>query len=209
MKLKNILLGITLLLISCSSYAQSIEDMARNTQDQRYKQMSETDTRKVTFGIYGDYTLSPGEKTTASSKDAFTTGIGVGLNIFVPVFTSGDGTNIGNTDGDLTFSAGWKGWASNSDNINYPDWNTYTALVGLRVSFGDLLFIEPQGGYTYGTYSNDYLKTPSNSVSGLTYSLRAGLTLIKGFDLYVAGQSINTPLFGKPIDVGFGFDYHF
>ncbi|MFI5159149.1 MAG: hypothetical protein ACHQF4_09810 [Sphingobacteriales bacterium] len=206
MKYTYIIFTSVLLLTSGFSFAQSVGDLINQTQDQRNKQLFDKDQRKLSVGFYADY-VTPNEQ--SAGKAAFTTGFVFGLKVLMPVFTSGDGSNIGNTDGDLTFSAGWTDMLSNSVNTNYPDWNTYSGMVGLKIGFGGLLFVEPQAGYAYGTYSNNYLKVASSQVSGFSYAARAGFTLLKGFDIYGVAQAIQTKEFGSPIDYGFGFAVHF
>ncbi len=204
------LLLLANLIMGCSiASAQTITDIMDQTKDQREKEWGEKDERGVKLGFFGHYFLSPSSKIQGNS--AFFMSVGGGLKLFIPAFTSGDGTNMGDITGDITISAGYTSWSGDflpNSTQNYPDWNAFSGLVGFRLGLLGIFFIEPQAGYTYGTYKNQLFKYTPSDVSGLTYGAHAGLTILKGFDVYLLGQATVTKQFGSPFDLGVGMDIH-
>jgi hypothetical protein len=73
----------------------------------------------------------------------------------------------------------------------------------------DAFSIEPQVGYSYGTYSNDLYKYSPSDVSGLTYGFKAGFTILHGLEVYGLLQSTSTKVFGSTFDYGAGMEVRF
>ena len=206
MKLKSIAFTMCLLFTSFFSFAQTVGDIYNQTEKQRSKQLDEKDERKIMVGIYGDYLIDVGAKLNGSN--IFTIGINVGLKVNMPVFASDDGTNFGNTTGDVTFSAGYYSLASDPK-YGYPDLNAISGAVGFRLGLAGTFFIEPQFGYDYAFFQNASFKFPSSSVSGIIYDVHLGLTVLKGLEIYGLAQSGQTKEFGSPVTYGAGLSMQF
>jgi hypothetical protein len=104
-------------------YAQTVMDIYNQNQKQREDNWKKRDDRGVSVGFYGQYFLYPSAQINGNS--AFVAGLGGGLKIYIPSFTSGDGTLGGDNTGDFTISLGYTNWTGGSDsNFNdLPDWN--------------------------------------------------------------------------------------
>jgi hypothetical protein len=210
---KYILLLLTgFALISSNIYAQTLGDIINQNQGNRDRTAKDQDDRSVMIGLYGEYYLSSDQ---VNGQNAFTGGLGVGLKIYIPCFTTGDGTNGGDQTGDFTFSASYTDWIGGVDNNNLydtnplPDWTTYTGLVGFRFGVADVISFEPQAGYSYGAYGTAPNAYSSAKVSGITYGLKIGLTIVHGMEAYGKLQSTNTVLFGSTFDYGVGLEFRF
>jgi hypothetical protein len=203
-----------LLLKSTNSKAQAIEDIMNKTSDQRQQERGEQDSRNVKLGLFVHYFLSPSEK--YQNNSAFDGGYGGGLRLYIPAYTKGDGTIGDDYTGDIVVSAiytNWSGSLSPDLSTTYPSLNSYTGLVGFRFGLGGLLFFEPAAGYTYGVSSpNDEYQSKTyttQAVSGPTYSLRAGITVVKFWDIYAVAQATTTTQFGTCVNFGAGMDLRF
>lgn len=184
----------------------TVGDIYKQTQSQRNKEWDAKDDRRVLIGMYADYLMDLGAN--SNGKSLFTGAINFGLKVNVPLFASGDGTNMGDTTGDLTFSAGYNSWYS-SPTGSYSDLTSFSGLVGFRLGLSDTFFIEPQAGYSYGLLKNGSIKIPSSDLSGIAYDAHIGITLLKGLDIYGLIQSGKTKVFGSPIGYGGGLSIQF
>jgi hypothetical protein len=184
----------------------TISDIYSQSQTQRNKEWDAKDDRKILIGMYADYLIDVGANSNGNSL--FVGAINFGLKVNVPLFASGDGTNMGDTTGDLTFAAGYNDWIS-SPTGTYSDLTSFSGLVGFRLGLSDMFFVEPQAGYSYGILKNGSFKIPSSNVSGIVYDAHIGITLLKGLDLYGIIQSGKTKVFGSPIGYGGGFSMQF
>ncbi len=205
---------LTMLLLNCrAGNAQNIQDIMDKTSSQREKGWEDRDFRRVHLAVFANYFLFASEK--YQNQSAFSGGYGGGLRLFVPVHTSGDGTVGDDYTGDITLTAAYTNWSGSlsTDLQNlYPDLNDYTALLGYRFGLGGILFFEPQVGYTYGVSApigeGTTFQYPSKAVSGPSYSFRAGLSILKWWDMFVVVQATTTTQFGTPVNFGAGMDIH-
>jgi len=184
----------------------TISDIYSQSQTQRNKEWDAKDDRRILIGMYADYLMDVGANSHGNSL--FVGAINFGLKVNVPLFASGDGTNMGDTTGDLTFSAGYNDWIS-SPTGTYSDLTSFSGLVGFRLGLSDMFFIESQAGYSYGMLKDGSFKIPSSNVSGIVYDAHIGITLLKGLDIYGLIQSGKTKVFGSPIGYGGGFSIQF
>jgi hypothetical protein len=208
MKKLTLMLFAGLVLAALHSSAQTMTDIYNQNQATRDQQAKNPDSRGVGVSIFGTYFLAPSAQ--INNQSAFSVGLQGGLKISIPSFTSGDGTLGGDITGDWTICGTYNTWSGaipadlNDPNL-LPDWNSYSGLLGFRIGISDLISFEPQGGYTYGTYTG----LQSADVSGPTFGLNGGITIIHGLEITATLQSVVTKAFGTTFDYGVGMSIRF
>ena len=207
-KITYLLLAGTLL-ISSNIYAQSADFWS--SYFKLYGEAAQSpDVRTVRLGLFYDF-ISPSTSVQLQGEEPFSVSNSFGLKVFIPAFKTGNGTNGGDIIGDITLSGAYTDYSGNiaDDGSTFPDWYTYSGLVGFRLGIANMISFEPQAGYSYGTYQG----YQSSTVSGLTYGIKFGFNFIPikggGIEATIKYQSTNTQALGTESPVSFGLEARF